>query len=360
MSVWDWIMEFTAAAQNRGDQQRLRLLPIFENASQFATKDPDVMLGLLAEGRALSDQLNEPWWVLFFDHWRLQALLHFTYDYRQVLDLAVRATLEARQPKYVLMPQRLCLHEDLIFAYVGTDPAGHAERIEQALDYMQLEVGPDLECRYCVHNCCSEFALQRGRLDEAEAACIRLLALTDAEPDRSTAQHHAVDAYSDLCAVAFARGDWDALRGWATLGEETARRRRNKQLELAEFLAWRAFLERRWGHENLARRLCQAAISRLSHIKALPNENYHDALCAYHEQGHDLENALRARDEELRSIAGKGRFLHETRCRVKRCRLLALLGRLQDADLVAARAVAGQLRFPEAYIAELDRLASGS
>src|SRR5215472_783316 len=137
MSVWDWIIAFRDEAQANGDRDRLRLQQIFDNASRFTKTDPDVMLGLLAEGKALAQQLDEPWWVLFFDHWRLQALLHFKYDYRDVMDLAVTATLEARKPQFSTLPQRICLHEDLIYAYVGTDAEGHADRITQALDYMQ-------------------------------------------------------------------------------------------------------------------------------------------------------------------------------------------------------------------------------
>jgi hypothetical protein len=356
MSVWDWIIEFTDKAQADGD--RLRLQQIFDNASRFARTDPDVMLGLLAEGKALAQQLGEPWWVLFFDHWRLQALLHFKYDYREVMPIAVQATLEARKPQYAELPQRVCLHEDLIYAYVGTDAEGHAERIGQALDYMRQHVGPDLDCRYCVQGCCAQFALQRGRLDEAHAAALEMLAMTDAERVRSTADHYAADAYTDLCAVAFARGDWAALAEWAAAGEETARRG-DKPLELAKFLAWRALLERRAGNDEMARRLFRSATSRVARLKAVPGESYYDALCAYHEQGGEPGAALTVRDQELRVIGGMGRLAHETRCRIKRCRLLAQMGLPLEEDLGAARAAAAKLRHPEKYIAEIDKIAAG-
>jgi hypothetical protein len=355
MSVWDWIIEFNAEAEANGDRERLRLLPIFENASKFSKTDPDVMLGLLAEGKALAQQLDEPWWVLFFDHWRLQALLHFKYDYRNVMDIAVQATLEARKPQYAELPQRVCLHEDLIYAYVGTDPEGHAERIGQALEYMQQHVGPDLDCRFCVQGCCTQFALQRGRLDEAQAAALKMLAMTDAERSAATADHYAIDAYADLCAIAFERGDWDALAEWAAAGEETARRR-DKHLELAKFLAWRALLERRAGDDEAARRRFRAATSRAGRLKAMPGESYYDALCAYHELGGEPGAALTARDQELNAIAGKGRLAHETRCRLKRCRLLARMGLPLGEDLRAAREAAGKLRHPEKYLEEIERI----
>lgn len=358
MSVWDWIVAFNEEAEANGDRERLRLLQIYDNASKFAKTDPDVMLGLLAEGRALAEQLEEPWWVLFFDHWRLQALLHFKYDYRDVMDIAVQATLEARKPQYAQLPQRVCLHEDLIYAYVGTDAEGHADRIGQALDYMQQHVGPDLDCRFCVQGCWAQFALQRGRLDEAQAAALKMLAMTDAERSRSTADHYALDAFADLCAVAFERGDWGALEEWARAGEETARRR-DKPLELAKFLAWRALLERRGGNEDTARRLFRAATSRAARLKAVPGESYYDALCAYHEQGGEPGAALTARDQELKGIAGKGRLTHEARCRLKRCRLLAQMGLPLEDDLRAARAAAAKLRHPEKFLEEIERLAGG-
>jgi hypothetical protein len=358
MGVWDWVVEFNAGADERGDRDRQRLLQLYETAVKYAKTDPDVMLGLLGEGRALAQRLDEPWWVLFFDHWRLQALLHFKSDYREVRDLAVQATLEARKPDYAQLPQRVCLHEDLIYAHVGTDPEGHADRIEQALEYMQGEVGPDLECRYCVQTCCTQFALQRGRLDEAEAAGLRVLAMTDAEPDRGTADHYAADAYCDLCAVAFARGDFAALREWAAAGEEAARRR-DKPLELARFLAWRALLERRAGREDVAQRLYRAAASRVARLKAVPAGSYYDALCAFHEHAGELEQALRVRDAELARIVGKGRLDHEARCRVERCRLLAQLGRPLESELAQAREAAGKLKYPQKYLDELKEMGHG-
>jgi hypothetical protein len=355
MSVWDWIFAFNAQAQARGDLDRVRLLQIHDNAGRFMKSDPDVMLGLLAEGRAQAERLGEPWWVLFYDHWRLQALLHFKYDYREVTSLAVQATLEARKPQYAELPQRICLHEDLIYAYVGTDPEGHAEGIAQALEYMRQEVGPGVECRFCVQGCCTQFALQRKRLDEAQAAALAMLALTDAEPDRRTADHHALEAYADLCAVALERGDWEALREWAGAGEEAARRR-DKQLELAKFLAWQAVLERRAGNESAARRLLRGATARVTRLRAVPGEPYYDALCAFHEHGGDLGAALTVRDQELHAIAGKGRLTHEARCRLKRCRLLRAMGLPADEDLPAAREAAARLRHPEKYLEEIDRV----
>ena len=358
MSVWKWIHEFSRDAASKGDSERLRLVELQERALGHGKANPDMMLAVLKEARALAEQLNEPWWVLFFDHWRLQALLHYKLDYREVLDIAVHATLESRKPQCDQLPQRICLHEDLIYAYIGIDPLGYADSIRQALDYMQTEVGPDVECRYCVEGNRREFALVRGCTAEAEESARRTLALADEDRVRSSGEHHAVYAYGDLCEIAHGRQEWDALRDWVATGEVMARRCEN-HLKLAEFLVWQAFLARREGDEETARRRLRQAVTRSGRVKSLPSTSYYNALCAFHELGGELEESLKVRDRELEVLTGKGRTHDECRCRIKRCRLLATMGQPLDAELAAAREVAGKLRDPSPYLAELDRIVQG-
>ena len=76
MSVWGWVHEFAERCLSEGDHERYRLVNLQIEAFEHGRKDPDRMLAAIAEGRALAKQLDESWWVLHFDHWRLQALLH--------------------------------------------------------------------------------------------------------------------------------------------------------------------------------------------------------------------------------------------------------------------------------------------
>ena len=357
MSLWDWIEEFAAEADASGDEQRLALWETQLRAFNHGKENPDAMLAVLEEGRALAQLLHEDWWVLHLDHWRLQALLHYKLDYRDVLDLAVQATLEARKPAYAQLPQRICLHEDLIYAYLGIDPLGNADAIRRALDYMHSEVTEDLDCRYCVQNCRTEFALLRGALEEAEQSARLTLAMADDDVHRSTAEHHAAYAHCDLCEVAHRRQDWDALREASAEGEEVARRT-EEHLKVAEFLLWQALMARRDGNEELARRRQRQALARARRVKSLPGTTYYNILCAFHELGGEPERALAVRNLELERLEGKGRLHEECRCRVKRCRLLAQMGRPLEDELTAARASARTLRDPAPHLAELDRIAA--
>lgn len=358
MSVWSWIHEFAEQAEADGDQQRMRLYELQRQAFQHGKGNPELMLAAIEEGRSLAQMLGESWWVLHFDHWRLQCYMHYLLDYRPVLDLAVRAALEARKPAYAQLPQRICLHEDLIYAYLGADPLGHADAITQALDFMRQEVSEDLECRYCVQNCRTEFALIRGQLDEAEESARNTLDMADEDPSPTTGDHHAVFAYGDLCTVAVRRQDWESLRAWAEAGEAVARSEEEHR-KLAEFLLLQGILAWREGEAERAEQLHRHALARVRRVKALPGPSYHDALCAYHEASGRLDEAVKSRRIELEQVAGRGRHHDECRCRAKLCRLLAQAGEPLDSELAAARESAARLRDPSPHLTELDQIARG-
>ena len=358
MSVWDWVHEFEDEVESRGDGERARLLRLYRNAMDFKESNPDQAVARLLEGRALAERLGESWWVLFFDHWRLQILLHFKGDYGAALDLAVRAALEARKPAYAELPQRVCLHEDLLYCHVGVDPWGNAAAIRDALAFMQAEAGPELECRYCVQVCQTDFDYACGRLDEAETAARRSLALVEGAPP-TTRAHYGMDAHSKLCAIAYHRRDWDELAEQAAWGERLNLITNRPRLR-AEFVLWQAFLARLSGEEEQARRLYHRAVALIGRGDALPDRTYFDALCAYHERGGDLETALKTRERELEALAGKGISNRESHAQVERCRLLEQLGRLTSFDLAAARNVVGPLGPDAPYNAALNAIAARS
>lgn len=356
MSIWDWIREFRKEAAARDDAERLRLLALYDAGQAARKTDPTKTLDLLREARALAERLGERWWALHLDHWRLQALLNDFLAMNEALELAVGATLEARKPEYAQLPQRVCLHEDLVSTYVGIDPMGHADAIRQALDFMRGQVGEDVDCRFCVQNCATEFNLQCGRLDEAQGSA--QLTLEMADKDRLMGEHHAVYAHCDLCEIAYRRGDWDALREESAVGEELARRKDNPR-KLCEFMVWQALSARRDGEEEKAQRLLRQAIARMARSRALPSSAYFDALCAYYEHGGDLRTSLRVRTRERDNLAGKGRLFQECRAWVRRCRLMGQIGLPLAGDLAAAREAAGKLRDPAPHLEELARIEAG-
>ena len=83
MDIWDWVEEYRQRAQANGDEARVRLTWIHPVAYQLRETNPDQALQLCEEGRRQAQALNEPWWVLFFDHWKSTALMHWKRDFRR-------------------------------------------------------------------------------------------------------------------------------------------------------------------------------------------------------------------------------------------------------------------------------------
>jgi hypothetical protein len=360
VSIWQWIRDYYADAEATGDPQRLRLCDLHQDAMSSYRTNPDRTLAMLAEARALAEQMGENWWVLFIDHWRLQALLNFKLDFRHVLDIAVGATLEARKPQYASFPQRICLHEDLISSYLGIDPFGYAGAVMQALDYMEHEVSPDVECRFCQKECRAEFARVCGDLDGVERVTRLELDLLDADEQSGTSQdHHLGIAYLNLCNVAFLRRDWETLRELIPQTEVLALRREN-HLGLARLLYYQALLARLDGDESAAKRLMRRGRSREQRAGGVPGEQNFDALAGFHEAGGELEEAWQVREQELATLLDRGHFFDEFVCRRKRLRLLVQMGKPHDEELALARAAAGKLREPGRHLEELERAIGGS
>ncbi|HKI36836.1 MAG TPA: hypothetical protein VKA46_33600 [Gemmataceae bacterium] len=354
MSAANWFQDFERDARERHDTERLRLIQYGYQGYQLREKDPDQAFLLFSEARQLALRLGEPWMALFYDERRVTALLHFKRDYRNVLDLAVQAALEVRKPQYATYPDRFSIFDGLIAAYLGIDPAGYADAVRQAMDYLDQEVPrePDSH-RYLLLARRRIFCLELDRFDEAFEWAMKEMALADGDRDRHRADHFLVFVYCALCQIAAARADWDNLADWSETGDAVTRRV-GHQVELAELLAWRAAVTRKQGEEDKALRLARSAGSRQKAQRMPPSRGFYEGLCLYHELGGDLANMLAVRDRELKDVSGWGRLLSEARCRVNRCQLLRRMGQPLETELAAAREAVSKLREPAPLLAQLD------
>ncbi|MEP7356900.1 MAG: hypothetical protein ABI847_06635 [Anaerolineales bacterium] len=360
MSVWDWVGAYRKTAGTAKDEPRYRMSSQYFESCKFTETDPDRRLALLERGRELAVKLAEPWWVLFYDHWRIQTLMNQRQDFRAAQALAIHAAVEVRLPRYAHFPQRICLHEDLISTYSGIDGSGYAEEIQQALDYMQDQVSPDLECRFCLQGQRVDFAVVREQWPEAETLALRLLDMSAASA------HEAAIAYGQLCFIRAHQEDWLALRQWAEAGEALVRRSLNAADQglyrgyLVKFLLWQALAARRTGEEDQAQQFYRAAMTQVTPLGVTQNRDYYYALREFHAAQHDWERALAAVEAELSTLAGKGHIARECDARLEHCRLLIHMGQSIETELGSLRALATELRKPGPFLAKLDELVPGS
>lgn len=358
-SSTDWFDEYEYHALKAGDHERARLGRLHRESYRFRETDPGQALALIAEGRRLAETLREPWWVLYYDQQRVHALLHFEQDFRDVLELAVRNTLEVRKVGFANFPRRQLIHIDLISAYSGIDPEGYEDGVTQAMDYLEKESEPVSDERYLLLGSKRQFALDLDRVEEALELGRASLALAAEDHEETRARHFLVFTFSGLCEIAFRQNDDEALLSAALAGEEMARKV-GHQVELSGFHLWQALVARRAGREDVAVPLYRQAVTRLNRLEMPPDSSYRDAECAYHLAAGDVDFAVGVRDSEFAQIEGRGRFRYETAVLVKRCELLAQLGTLSSADIEAARQSAARLKKPQAWLARLDRLTPGT
>jgi hypothetical protein len=360
MNIWMWIHDYEMEALARGDRERVRLASLHGEAYSYRQHAPDRMLSILEEGRRLALRLREPWWVLFYDHWKLETLIYYKDDYREVIDLAVRATLELRKPIFETYPLRFGIWCNLVAAYLCVDPRGYEPAIRQALAYLQTQVPSEGGDRYLLQARRHWFAYEIGELAQAQVLALEELAMADSDPDRQTARHHEVDTYKALCWIAFRRRNWSELAEYAGTGEERARSMsRDYRYELALFLLWQGLCARRDGRHEQARRLVRQGASQMARLGQPPGESYYDALAAFHEMSEHSEEAWQVREHELETTVGKGQLAYECLVRLKRVRLLEKLGRPIEAEVEAVRKAAAKLRAPGWYLEELRRVLRG-
>ncbi len=358
MTIDDWILQCRQEASAHGDRERERLYNITYEAWGERENNPQRSLALYEEGSRLAQLLEEPWWRLYYDDWQVNALLFWIRDYGKGLDLAVRNMLESRKPLYSQYPGRYNLAFNLVDAYLGVDPHGYLEPINEALTFLRGEAlqlqGADLY-RLLKSEC--SLAMLLDDLSRGEERALTLLQRVEEDVDTSRARFHATFAHGTLCTVAWERKEVEHLLEWARIGETQVES--NWRLARAGFWAWEAVALRHRGEEERARLLVRRALSRIKGLSIRPHGDFFHALSHYHELVEDWARSLRIRQRQLETLVGTGRHHAEAMCRVRICRLLARLKRPLRTEAQAARTTILKLRFPEARLAELEEAIRG-
>lgn len=345
MDIHGWVSDFAGRAVEARDRERYQLVALTGEALPLVSRDPDRALALLEQGRALAEGLGEPWFVRFYEHWMIQALLFHKRDPRAALPLAVGAVAATSAPEFAGFPQRVCLREDLIFSFLSRDPLGHAPQIEEAVEYMRTEIPPDSPCLHCFQEIRTAYPLAAGRLEEAERAALEAVKLAWPASD----YHHVLIAFTSLCQVAYRRADWPKLAHWSGMGE-TFDGRGVGVPYVDELLMWQAAATRRQGDPQVARRQYRRARGRTRGLPSTPTAGFFDALFAYHEGDPDPRPALAVCGLEMGGLTERGEVMRE--CRV-RLRLLSLRGEATAEEETAVRALAQTLADSQPVLAAL-------
>lgn len=352
-NIWDWYWDFVREVRRSGDPVRQEMVRLYDRAMEIKETDPDEALTLFEQSRNLALETDSSWWAMLCQHWKTQTLLYEKHDLTNALDLAVRSTVEVRKPIYADLPQRVCIHEDLIAAYLESDPVGYEVPIRETLAYMEREsVGLD-QCRMCHLHRSSSF-LDDLRLPDA---------LEQAWRHQQLAEEHDDDFYRAgarylLCHLLY---KYDRETAKSLIGElaqegvEMARNRDRKEVA-ADLWMWQA-VAALWNGDNLeAKRLYRRAFAQARRLPQPPEAILVDSALAFHETAGTPEKAVPILEKAAQHFHETAQFFVEAQKRLKKCQLLAEMGQDWHEAEAQTRATAAKLKKPEFFGDQLDEL----
>lgn len=344
--IWQWIYDRRYDAYASDDETRLEMVHLFWQMLEELTTNPELSLQYGTQSRHIADMIGDKWFVQLINHWELQTKYGYIGDYTGTLDLATKAAVEVRLPEYQGFPQRICIHEDLISAYFQEDPIGNRDRVKQALDYMEREVDPSVECFQCLSGLKLDFVRETGTHDETlKAAQIALATNEDSE-------HHQSTIYLTMVEVAYEQRNWENLLKWAIEAESNARKA-DRENRLVAVLVWLAVHAQHIQQQDRADMLIQQAAHRVTRYGAFIGGAYYYALSAYHEQGGRLQEAIESQQTYLEQLIGKAKPFRECTALLEMIRLKKGLEQDFEDNVAALKETVKFLKAPD-YI--LDKL----
>ena len=348
----DWIRDFYQQAKREGDEPRLALLDFYTRAVEAGHERPEERLALYEAGRASARELGEPWWEIFFEHWKIETLLFSKQDARTALDLAARAVCEVAKPRYDGMPERASLNLNLVSAYAQLDPIGYAPKIRAAFAYIgsHCEIFPAFAPYHAQQ--WAAFLDVIGDPQSVEAAWWHLDLAEGSDSD-----HYRMGAFLLLCKVLVQRAPADARFWLPELSREAERcaRSEGRERAVAAALMWRA-LSARWENDEGAAQEFYRRAWNIQNRMTTPKNAVNFAAVVFHQSRGEWDEALRVCQAEIRVLRAHQLTFLEAKRRLKKCELLRQSGRSWSREAARLRAAAAGLPSREHWEEKLAEL----
>ena len=350
--IWEWIDKFHHSAVLNGDLSRIRLATMHYEAWKQFENDPDAALSMLDSGMALAEQLNEPWWKIYYTYWRTEAFVFYLGDLNKGLDNAVRTAVEVRKPEYDRFPGIGRVYRVLLDSYVFRDPIGYEDKINETIHTMENDIPLDLDTRCLLQARRSQMSnILENYQDAYEKALVYL----------NMSQHSAfrmMHAYEMLGGLAYYQDDYDRVLGYAIEMDEQSRRCRKKSGTVVSYEA-RATIARIQGNEDDALKFYRQKLAHEASLGTKRGSFSYDLMCRFHELAGESDKAWQLRERQLTEIEGKGFYHGEVWTRILRCRLLGRMGKPLDQELKATYKAVDNLLKPEFFLKKIKRIEAG-
>jgi hypothetical protein len=356
MSDWDEFERRVAAWQQEGDTERLKLAELHDEAFRYRETDPEHQFELFTRGRDEAQRLNEPWWVLFFERWRLSTLTADLHDFARALPLAMELMVRFNKPDAQAHPERVDILISVLYTYLQIDPIGYRDELERGFAYLdnQISRGPVTE-RFVLDFRRAEYLSETERWQEAFEQAHRSLALADRSGDFTLRNWHGAWSLFQLCEICHALGRLDDLAAHAQDMADRSEWSDECVRTKASACFWLAVAQRARGDQRAASRSFRRGTHYLKNLETR-DEICADPMAKYYELGADFKAAVGVRDREVDVVTKKGMLHRSSRVQIERCRLLKRAAEITPADISNARQAIAKMRVPDWYLEKLGRI----
>jgi len=353
---WDEFEQRVSLWQKEGDVERLHLAELHYEAFLCHETDPDRTLAIYTQGRDEARRLNEPWWVLFYESWRLNALTSHAMDYARALPIAMDLMVLFNSPEGRSHPDRRMVLDNVLYTYISIDPHGFQSEIERGATYLDtlIEQGP-VGPRFVFNHRRLCFLAGMGRWNEAYDFGNQSLALVDQSPNQHTRMWHGAWTLHRHCRTCHELGRMEELEDHSDNLREISAKHGQLRRTQADGWLWHAFIQRSKGMEKPASRAFLRGMKFLSGLERR-DSICADPMAAYFEACGNWDAALEVRDRELADVTKKGMFHRVCEVHLERCRILKQSGDLNLEHLNHARLAADKLRNPGWYLEKLNQI----
>jgi hypothetical protein len=353
MSDWAELRQRIDAWVEVGDEDRLQLVDLFYESHDHRETNPEYQLKLLTIGRNEARRLKEPWWVLFFESWRLTVMTSDLHDFASARPLVWELLAQLNSREWQDHSEAHSIRTNGLYTYLQVDPLGYRDELDQGFAALDGQITKEpVSERFVLSYRWTEYLVETQSWEAALESALRFRSLV--QQGESSDWWNCWSLFL-LCGTCHSLGRIDEL---ATYAEEmTARSEDAHQLLRAHAtgLVWSAVAHRIRGDEDSAARSFDRGTYFLEDLSS-EHEICADALAAYHELKGDWNAVLGVHERELNAISGKGRLHRECIIHMERCRLLSRLGNLTEQDLAVTRESISRMLKPEWYLEKLKDL----
>ena len=178
VQLWSWFNDFGRQARAAHDDERIRLYQLNNTGFNAREKNPEHALALYREGAALAERLNEPWMVLFYEHWIASMLIFYLDRYEEGQALATRLVTKASQEAYLNCPVRARVYTTLVAAYLDIDCLSYLEEIRAMIDTLEQHIPLDEDTHQRLFAYRAYLWMQERDYDKAQVDALKYLEIS--------------------------------------------------------------------------------------------------------------------------------------------------------------------------------------